>query len=148
MVSIMEAVGLCSFIFYIPGLSKTYHAVLLMNCVILCPLVDNLRKMWKLNSSFFKCASVVAIISVVVGILFTILLLLHTSIRLLIIAPIGVLILSVVWIPSFQKYMAERETKVYFEVRVHLFIYVFKYGQILTDILSCLCFTLNVSFFL
>jgi hypothetical protein len=59
---------------------------------------------------------------VVVGIVCTILMLLHTSTRTLIIAPISVILLSVAWSPSVQKYLAEGEKEINTDVCMHLFI--------------------------
>jgi hypothetical protein len=128
--SIMEAVGLCLFIFYIPGLGKTYHAILLMNCVIVCPLLNTILNIRRLNISTqnlqqyccCKYTSVYALICVVVGIVCTILLLLDSSIKLPVLAPISVMLLSVAWCPSVQKYMVESEKEINTEVGMHFFI--------------------------
>ncbi|XP_053386950.1 uncharacterized protein LOC123542823 [Mercenaria mercenaria] len=123
--SIIESFGLCLFIFIIPGLSKTHHVILLMNCVFILPLLDNIRclivnrKQQSNNQSprnrngmkeyveYVMYAG--ALISEIVGIVFTFILLFkHIPKSKMWIAPIGVICLSIAWIPSLQKYMVER----------------------------------------
>ncbi|XP_053387016.1 chitin synthase-like isoform X2 [Mercenaria mercenaria] len=122
-VSLLESFGLCLFIFCIPGLTKTHHVILLMNCVFLFPLLDNIRCLWinrrhhrdqqsRLRSNYpggrkVNISWAGALFAELVGIAFTAYLHRKVPVNRVWIAPVGVVCVSLAWMPSLQKYLVE-----------------------------------------
>ncbi|XP_053388115.1 uncharacterized protein LOC123541765 isoform X2 [Mercenaria mercenaria] len=111
-ISVLESIGVCLFIFNIPGLCKTHHIVLLMNSVFFVPLLDNfVRSCKKRNEEDGKRTLVLfgsALFLEIVGVLLSVFLVcLHVALEKLWIPIIGILFLSFAWTPSINKVLLE-----------------------------------------
>ncbi|XP_053386788.1 uncharacterized protein LOC123541764 isoform X2 [Mercenaria mercenaria] len=113
-VSVFESTGLCLLIFNIPGLCKTHHIVLLMNCVFFVPLLDNIvrsckqtnRKDRKRTLGLFGSA----LFFEIGGIAFSVYLVcLHVALEKLWMPIIGILLLSFAWTPFNYRVLLETE---------------------------------------
>ncbi|XP_053391052.1 chitin synthase chs-2-like [Mercenaria mercenaria] len=114
-ISLLESVGMCIFIFNIPSIIMTNHNVLLMNCVFIVPLCDNIirscRKRTETNEFRWTVTFVIALLLEAIGVGFSIYLVSRDSKtgRKIWMPIVGIFALSFAWTPSVHRYLLGSE---------------------------------------